>query len=416
MSVENNALIINCQGHHLASSGGAARYCRELVGRIERVGFSEQLPGVECYVENFITTDDAASASASFPTRWSFAGRVKHSVATWCPPPLLDYLGKRRCKSAISSDSLVQDAGSWPVRWRRSSSQSLLHELTNYTIINESARVSRDRNLTLAVTFLDIQDYYYPNYFTDKTLNQRRLLYSYFKDRFEVFFAISQFTKDSMVEHLGISPERITVTHLAADVEWNSEGDVNSKGRVKGLGRYLIYPAKLWPHKNHDFLLSALHKVKDSLVRAGLSLVLTGGFSLQETEKLEKKISEYSLEELVRVLGFVSDMELKELLKNAEFLLFPSLFEGFGMPLLEAMSLGCPVISSTAGALPEIGGCAPIYFDPKSEEELIAVLKQVMCGVGIDRADMIRKGLKNCERFSWEKTFSKTLSVYRDIL
>ncbi len=414
MSAENSALIINCQEVSMASSGGAARYCRELVRRIERVGFAEQLPGVECYIENFITTDDAGNASS--PARQSFAGRVTQFLAPWCPPPLLDYLGKRRCKGAIPSDGLVQDLGLRPVRWRRSSSKSLLHELTNYNIINESARVSRDMNLTLAVTFLDIQDYYYPEYFTDKMLNQRRLLYSYFKDRFEVFFAISQFTKDSMVEHLGISPEKITVTHLAADVEWINESNADSQAWVKGLGRYLIYPAKLWPHKNHDFLLNALHKVKDGLTRAGLSLVLTGGFGPRETEKLKKQISEYSLAEIVRVLGFVSDVELKELLKNAEFLLFPSLFEGFGMPLLEAMSLGCPVISSSAGSLPEIGGNAPIYFDPKSEEELIEVLKQVMYGAGIDRADMIRKGLENCERFNWDKTFSKTLSVYRDII
>ena len=135
-----------------------------------------------------------------------------------------------------------------------------------------------------------------------------------------------------------------------------------------------------------------------------------------ERKQLEKLISDYSLGDLVKILGFVSAEHLKELIRNAEFLIFPSLFEGFGLPVLEAMSLGCPVISSSAGSLPEVGGDGPIYFDPASEDQLIAILDSVISDKGIDRVEMIKKGYENCKRFSWDKTFSQTLNIYKKFL
>jgi len=415
MSSEKKALIVNCQGISLRKSGGAGRYCREMVKRIERISHTGQLPEVKCYIENFQAGDDTAGETSI--DRLALTDRVKHAVAALCPPLLVDYVSKRhRERGASSSDSPKRNNKHRHFHWQRRPKGSLLHEITNYDIIDQSARISRDRNIVFAVTFLDIQDYYYPDYFSNRVLNKRKLLYSYYKDRFEVFFATSQFTKESMIEHLGIPPEKITVTHLAADDKRYDIRDEEWQKRAESLGRYLIYPAKLWPHKNHDFLFRSLQKRKGELARSGLSLILTGGFNALERKQLEKYISDYSIGDIVRIIGFVLDEQLKELIRNAEFLIFPSLFEGFGMPILEAMSLGCPVISSNAASLPEVGGDGPIYFDPTSEDQLIAILDSVISGKEIDRSEMIRKGYENCKRFSWDKTFIETLKIYKKFL
>jgi len=115
------------------------------------------------------------------------------------------------------------------------------------------------------------------------------------------------------------------------------------------------------------------------------------------------------------VLVFLSNEKLNALLSKAEYLIFPSLFEGFGMPVLEAMSLGCPVMSSTSASLPEVGGDAAIYFDPLNEESLISLLDDMTNG-NIDRQSYIEKGFMNCKRFSWETTYRKTMMAYRELL
>lgn len=127
-------------------------------------------------------------------------------------------------------------------------------------------------------------------------------------------------------------------------------------------------------------------------------------------------IKNNGLTNVVRILGFVSDVRLQALIRKAEYLIFPSLFEGFGIPLLEAMSLGCPVISSDAGALPEVGGNGAVYFDPESEDELVAIFDAILEQKGLDRQGMIEKGYSNCQRFSWQKTCNETVAVYNELL
>ncbi|MCI5221383.1 MAG: glycosyltransferase family 1 protein, partial [Candidatus Electrothrix sp. AR4] len=128
-----------------------------------------------------------------------------------------------------------------------------------------------------------------------------------------------------------------------------------------------------------------------------------------------KLICENGVRGVVCVLGFVPDAQLQALIKGAEFLIFPSLFEGFGMPILEAMTLGCPVISSNAGSLPEVGGDAAVYFDPRSEDNFIALLDGILKQKGLDRNCMIQKGFVNCQRFSWQKTCDETVAVYNEL-
>jgi glycosyltransferase involved in cell wall biosynthesis len=267
----------------------------------------------------------------------------------------------------------------------------------------------------LLVSFLDVQDLFYPENFADKSLTLRRLYYNFYKDRGDLFFAISEFTKKTMIEKLGIDGSKIIVTHLAADDCQKVRPSPDAFQWAQAFEKYLIYPAKVWPHKNHAFLFRVMARRRDELRKAGIQLLLTGGFKPADEQLLGELIQNNGIQDLVQVLGFQTNDQLNALLSKAEYLIFPSLFEGFGMPVLEAMSLGCPVMSSSSASLPEVGGDAAIYFDPTNEESLISLLDDMIKG-NIDRQGYIEKGFLNCKRFSWETTYRKTIMAYRELL
>ncbi len=411
--MKSKLLVINGQHLNLSKAGGAGQYARQLYKRLIDPKRAVDFVGLDVFFENFQKVLEV-HAPVSAPVKQS-SDMLKHAVHRCCPPIIFDRL--QQMYQHVSQDSKPASFGTaapWMVA--SGASTTLLHELTNYTMINEIGRLSLSPKFILAVTFLDIQDYYYPEYFIDKTLCYRRLAYTFYKDRAECFFAISEFTKQTMVDRLDINPENIKVTHLAADDLLILDPSDEIIDWVNSLGRYWIYPAKAWKHKNHDFLLKSFGKRKDELKRAGVKLLLTGSFNDDDTLRLVKLISDNDLLDIVKILGFVSDEQLQTLLKGADFLVFPSLFEGFGMPILEAMTLGCPVLSSNAGSLPEVGGDAAMYFDPTCEEEFVALIDSALTRSGVDRDSMIKKGFENSKRFSWEKTYRETLEVYKKLL
>ncbi len=409
--MDKDVLVVNGQHLNLNRCGGAGRYGRQLYKRLFDSDSSPCLKKFDLFLPNFQNVEECDLVTTS-----SIAARsvdlLKYFVVRCCPPLLFDriqqvanFFVKPEANDSISVPS-----------WSKLSRPTLLHELTNYILIDDIGRLSLSPNLILIVTFLDIQDYYYPDYFNDTELRSRRLAYSFYKDRADFFFAISEFTKKTMIDRLGILPEKIKVTHLAADDLLVLQPSEDIICWAKSFRRFWIYPAKAWKHKNHDFLIKALSKRKNELKRADVKLLLTGGFNDYDIHCLETLIDDSYMHDIVQILGFVSEEKLQALLRNADFLVFPSLFEGFGMPVLEAMTLGCPVLSSNAGSLPEVGGDAAMFFDPNCEDDFVALIDSVLTGRGIDRDSMIQKGFENCKRFSWEKTYRETVDVYQKLL
>lgn len=414
--MNKKVLVVNGQSHRIDYSGGASRYCGQLYKRLVEADRAEDLIDFDIYLENFQDVDYSGVAAISRTKRAS--DLIKHAAFRCCPPIIFEPIHKYfNCiNTAGYAVPHYNKTVKHPIpSWSETSSTILIHELTNYQVIGEVGRLCLSSKCLLAVTFLDIQDFYFPEYFSDDILRSRRLVYSFFKDRADVFFAISDFTKQTMIDQLGISPEKIRVTHLAADDLSVLKPPKDVIDWAKSLGRYLIYPAKAWKHKNHDFLLKVLGRRSKELRRSNIRLLLTGGFNEDDTHRLETLIKSNSLHGVVKILGFVSDEQLQVLIRSAEYLVFPSLFEGFGMPILEAMTLGCPVLSSNAGSLPEVGGDAALYFNPDCEDELVALIDSMISGA-IDRESMIHKGLENCKRFNWNKTYCETINVYRELL
>jgi glycosyltransferase involved in cell wall biosynthesis len=162
---------------------------------------------------------------------------------------------------------------------------------------------------------------------------------------------------------------------------------------------FLLYPARAWPHKNHARLLDAFAQVRRE--RPELELVLTGGG--HEGRAVPPG---------VRIAGVVPVEELARLYRTAEAMVFPSLYEGFGAPILEAMASGCAVAASNAGALPEVAGQAAVLFDPTSVK---AIAQGVLQAIG-ERSALAERGLIHARRFTWEATARAHEDVYSELL
>jgi glycosyltransferase involved in cell wall biosynthesis len=203
--------------------------------------------------------------------------------------------------------------------------------------------------------------------------------------------AISEHVQQTLVERLGVAPERIRVVQLGVDPERFRSVDAPREP-------FLLYPANRWPHKNHDRLLAAFAQVRRE--RPELRLVLTGAGHEGRT-----------VPDGVVVRGHVPQSELIRLYQTAAALVFPSLYEGFGQPVLEAMACGCPVAASDAGGLPEVCGDAALLFDPTSVDEIAAAMLRIVEGAG----DLAARGLERARPFTWEACARRHEEVYREL-
>lgn len=242
-----------------------------------------------------------------------------------------------------------------------------------------------------------------------------RAVFSHAVKRAQKIIAPSEFVKKQLQKEWGIGEDKVTVTYEGVD-----ERIIREVGEFREIGEkfhikkpYLFYLGNAQPHKNILGLVRAFREIRKKY--SELSLILSG----PESAFWERIIGEFGgLGELgksgVRVTGFVSEEEMVVLYKNAEVFIMPSFEEGFGIPILEAMACGCPVVSSNAASLPEVGGDAVLYFNPKDMNEMIRVLREVWESEGL-REKMIKKGLQQVKKFSWERLAKETLSVYTQV-
>ena len=262
------------------------------------------------------------------------------------------------------------------------------------------------------VSFMDIQQEYYPEYFSPADLISREKSFPYSARNADCIIAISGFTKQSLIEKYKIPPKKIKVIHLAHNTELFRE-DI-SDTLPPGLTlpkKYIYYPAASWPHKNHTRLIRAFSIVSKEY--PDLRLVLSG-LSKQSSHTVDGLISSLGLNAKVVQLGFLPREYLPYVYRHALALIFPSEFEGFGIPLLEAMAVGCPVASSNTTSLPEVLGSAGIYFDPLDVEDIAAAIRNLAGDSGA-REDLVNIGIKQARKFSNMKMATETIKLYEEI-
>ncbi len=230
------------------------------------------------------------------------------------------------------------------------------------------------------------------------------------------FVAISEATKRDLVEHLKVKSDRISAIALAPRVEFRPQSPqaVAAAKKKHGLPeRYFLFVGNWEPRKNIPGLLRAYSRLSGS-VRASYPLVLVGGWGWKSEESREM-LTRAPWKENVRALGYLPDSDLVPVTQGATALVYPSFYEGFGLPPLEAMACGTPVISSSAGGLAEAVGNAALVVDPQDEVALSNAMKELAQSEEI-RKNLSALGLVQAARFSWEKTARDTADVYRKLL
>ncbi len=268
-------------------------------------------------------------------------------------------------------------------------------------------------NLPTVLTFHDMQHEFYPAFFSSKERLFRSRTYKTSAERATRLIAISNHVKQCLMEVYGISPNKIDVVYngYSADCRVIDNSDALLEVRKRyGLDRpFMYYPAATWRHKNHVRLLEALRLLVARNKFDG-QLILTG-VAKEQNGEVHRKITELGLENHVRVLGYLPYGDLPFIYNIARLLVFPSLFEGFGIPLVEAMACGCPVVAADCTSIPEVLADAGKFFDPTSVEDMA----EKIWSVWNDDAEIIamrQKGLSRSSMFTWENTAKETLNVY----
>lgn len=264
------------------------------------------------------------------------------------------------------------------------------------------------------ITFIhDLTPLHHPEWhqFTSRTL-QKIFLPSILK-KADHILTNSEFTKQDIIKYFPYTASKITPTLLGKEDFFSPQPNPSLLENLGIKKPYLLHVGTIEPRKNLIVLLKAFEQYKQT-TQNDLQLVLVGKkgwksdafFQHLENSKVKKDIN---------LIGYVQRQELVALYSSAEAFIFPSLFEGFGLPILEAMSCGCPIICSNAGSLPEVGGSACTYFNPHSYEELHQIIKNIIGNQSLQQK-MSTASLQQAEKFSWDKTAKETLSVFEQVM
>lgn len=266
------------------------------------------------------------------------------------------------------------------------------------------------------VTIHDLVAFLYPETIPRKYAMYMRWLIRQVVSHSDRIISVSHNTKNDLVRILGVDPDKISVIHEAAQPPFkpmNDPAKLDEARRRYGIeGPFIYHVGNIEPRKNLVRLIKAYLILRDRL-GGGVRLAITGQKGWL-TKKLMKALGEMELGEDVVYTGYVPHEDLPLLMNAAEVFVFPSLYEGFGLPVLEAMSCGTPVVTSNLSSLPEIVGDAAVLVDPYDEESIAAGLQKVLEDSDF-RHRLRSKGLEQASRFSWANAASKTLEVYKQV-
>lgn len=237
-------------------------------------------------------------------------------------------------------------------------------------------------------------------------------------NRTDIIIAPSKSTKGDITQEFGISEDRIRVIYPGVDKRYTPLCDKNKIRKIKERyhikDSFILNVGGFHERKNLFSLIRAYHKfILKNKVR-DCKLVIAGQ-ERQTYRRIIKLVVSLNLEKQTIFAGFVPLDDLPLLYNAAEVFVFPSLYEGFGLPPLEAMACGTPVITSNTSSLPEVVGDAGIMVNPNSVDELTQAIHRVLTDEKL-RSDMIHKGPKQAKKFSWEKTAQETLKVYEEVV
>jgi glycosyltransferase involved in cell wall biosynthesis len=231
--------------------------------------------------------------------------------------------------------------------------------------------------------------------------------------RARIVLTVSQASKDDILRYLGIPASKVEVVYNGIDEHLAAAPSAADVARVRErfllTSPFILYAGNIKPHKNVDRLIEAFSILR----RRGVSDVklLIIGDDISRYPNLRRLVHRFQLHQQVRFLGFVPDATLAVLYRLASVFVFPSLSEGFGLPPLEAMAAGAPVITSNVSSLPEVVGDAAVLIDPMDAGAIAEAMSRVLSDAAL-RADLVRRGHERVKAFSWARSVARTRELY----
>jgi glycosyltransferase involved in cell wall biosynthesis len=264
-----------------------------------------------------------------------------------------------------------------------------------------------------AISIMDLSYIHFPQLFTKHDLYQLVNWTKYSAKQAKRIFTISNFSRDDIIKTYKKRSSDVITTYLGIketeDLKHKAENMDELEKKFKIAKPYILFVGTIQPRKNIAKLIEAFAKLKTE----NLELIIVGkkGWLWEEILAAPEK---FKVADRVKFLDFVGNEDLPVLYKNAQCFVLPSLYEGFGLPVLEAMQFGCPVVTSNVSSLPEVGGEAAIYFDPESIDDMAEKIDKVVADEKL-RAEMTEMGYNQVKKFSWEKTARETLKVLEEL-
>ena len=277
-----------------------------------------------------------------------------------------------------------------------------------------------DNRVPTVCTIYDLQFASYPQFFEPEDAAFRKSTFLDACKKATTLVAISNYSRDSAISYGKLSQNQIETVTLRMAYRFNTIAP-STNGILELLGlppqRYLLYPANFWKHKNHEMLLTAFGMACANGLPPDIKLVCTGAPNARK-DFIQNAAEAFGLANRISFPGYISNADFSTLLSNAVGLIFPSLYEGFGLPVIEAMAAGVPVACSNLTSLPEVGGHAVLFFDPKKPNSVAQAMIELVNDIPM-RRHLIANGYQQAERYSdtermvaeYMRVFEKALSV-----
>ena len=287
----------------------------------------------------------------------------------------------------------------------------------NFDIIHELSQLPifwTEINSRKIITIHDLSPLLYPETFDIFTVNLNRYLLPHALKRADIVIAVSNNTRKDLIRIFKLPEEKIKVTYLGVN-EFFKPIEVSESflKKYKISKPYILYVGTLEPRKNIPTLLKAFYKLKKKY-KIPHTLVVVGkiGWKYHEIFKI---LDILKLQKYIIFTGYVPIEDLPKLYSSADIFVYPSIYEGFGLPPLEAMACGCPVVTTNVSSLPEIVGDAGVKVNPYDVVGLATAIYDVITDESLKRA-LSTKGINRAKKFNWKITAKKTLDIYKSII
>lgn len=264
------------------------------------------------------------------------------------------------------------------------------------------------------ISIMDLAYLHFPEMFKKNDLYQLKSWTKYSIEKAAKILTISQASRDDIIKYYQVPAGKVVVTYPGNSMKLTAKSDKfkDVAKRYEIEGDYILSVGTLQPRKNYVKLIKALSILISQYPSITLVIVGKKGWLWEEILAAPKK---FGVANRVKFLDFISDEDLAMLYKQAKCFVLVSLYEGFGIPVLEAMSFGCPVVTSNVSSLPEVVGEAAILVDPEKTEAIATAIQKVLELKPAERQAMIDKGYIQAKKFSWEKCARQTLAVLEEV-